>query len=88
MVHKTSIQNLFYITHIKNIISILEKGIISHQSIEDNRLQPTTVYNSQIVDRRSQKIVINNKSLWSFANLYFQPRNPMLYSIINHYPLE
>ncbi|NES06293.1 MAG: DUF4433 domain-containing protein [Okeania sp. SIO2F4] len=88
MVQKTSIQNLFYITHIKNIISILERGILSHQSIEDNRLEPTTIYNSQIVDRRSQKIVINNKSLWSFANLYFQPRNPMLYSIINHYPLE
>ena len=89
MVHKTSIQNLFYITHIKNIISILERGILSHQSIEDNRLKPTTIYNSQIVDRRSQKIVINNKSLWSFANLYFQPRNPMLYSIIhNKYLIE
>ncbi|MEM1171758.1 MAG: DarT ssDNA thymidine ADP-ribosyltransferase family protein [Cyanobacteria bacterium P01_H01_bin.35] len=88
MVHKTSIQNLFYITHIKNIISILEKGILSHQSIENNQLKPTTIYNSQIVDRRSQKIVINNKSLWSFANLYFQPRNPMLYSIIHHHPIE
>ena len=72
MVHKTSIQNLFYITHIENIISILERGILSHQSIQDNRLKPTTIYNSQIVDRRSKKIVINNKSLWSFANLYFQ----------------
>ncbi|MEB3340507.1 DarT ssDNA thymidine ADP-ribosyltransferase family protein [Okeania sp.] len=88
MVHKTSIQNLFYITHIENIISILEKGILSHQLIEYNQLKPTTIYNSQIVDNRYQKIVFNNKSLWSFANLYFQPINAMLYSIIHKYAIE
>lgn len=86
-IQKTGIQNLFYITHINNIVSILEKGILSHESIENNQLKPTTIYNSQIVDNRSRRIVCENKSLWKFANLYFQPRNAMLYSISKNYPI-
>lgn len=83
MVQKIGIQGLYYIVHFDNIISILEKGILSHEIIEIEGLNNTPIYNSQIVDIRSRRIVSDNKSLWSFANLYFQPRNAMLYSVIN-----
>lgn len=83
MVQKMGIQGLYYIVHFDNIISILEKGILSHEIIEREGLNNTPIYNSQIVDIRSRRIVSDNKSLWSFANLYFQPRNAMLYSVIN-----
>ena len=32
---KLDIRNLYYITHVDNLPSILEKGILSHEKIED-----------------------------------------------------
>jgi hypothetical protein len=74
------IEGLYYITHIKNLGSILSQGILSHTEIEAQGLEPAIIYNSQIIDRRKDR-TIESKSLWDFANLYFQPRNAMLYSL-------
>lgn len=72
--------HLFYITHIDNIPSIIEKGILSHSSIEDEGLEYTQIYDKAIVNNRKEKLV-GDKSLWHYANVYFQPRNPMLYRV-------
>ena len=77
------IKNLYYITHIDNLPSILEKGILSHERIEDERVQPARIYNTDIVNRRKEKNTPDRKSLWSYANLYFQPRNPMMYRVVH-----
>lgn len=82
MPRKVGIEGLYYITHIDNINSILEIGILSNSQVEQNKIYPQTIYNSQVIGRRGEKCV-NDKSLWEFANLYFQPRNAMLYSLIN-----
>lgn len=82
MIRKVGIESLYYITHIDNIASILEKGILSHSQIENNNIKSQTIYNTQVINRRSKRIVSEDKSLWDFANLYFQPRNAMLYSLI------
>lgn len=74
------IEGLYYITHIENLGSILSQGILSHSQIEAEGLEPAIIYNSQIIDRRKDRR-IDKKSLWEFANLYFQPRNAMLYSL-------
>ncbi|BDQ30604.1 Appr-1-p processing protein [Nitrosopumilus zosterae] len=71
---------LFYITHIDNIPSMLQNGILSHNLIEQENLDYTPIYDREIVSNRKEKMV-NGKSLWHFANLYFQPRNPMLYRV-------
>ena len=63
MVQKIGIQGLYYIVHFDNIISILEKGIMCHELIESEGLNNTPIYNSQIVNSRSQRTVIDNKSL-------------------------
>ena len=77
------IKNLYYITHIDNLPSILERGILSHERIQKEGLQPAHIYNTDIVNRRSKKNTPDRKSLWSYANLYFQPRNPMMYRVVH-----
>jgi len=73
---------LFYITHINNLPSILEKGILSHAKVVEENLEYTPIYAEDIVTGRESKTTPNGKSLWSFANLYFKARNPMLYRVI------
>lgn len=75
------LKELYYITHIDNIPSILERGILSHERIESEGIQYTPIYDLEIVKSRQEKKAPNGKSLWSFANLFFQARNPMLYRV-------
>ncbi len=77
------IAGLFYITHIENVKSILSNGIFSHESIVDQKIPYTPIYNEQIVTNRKSILAPNGTNLWGFANLYFQPRNPMLYRVLH-----
>jgi len=43
----------------------------------------TPIYDGNIVSRRKEKITPSGKGLWEYANLYFQPRNPMMYRVIH-----
>jgi O-acetyl-ADP-ribose deacetylase (regulator of RNase III) len=61
----------------------LEYGILSHQIIENEKIKFTPIYDAQIVANRHNIKTPDGKSLWEFANLYFQPRNPMLYRVIS-----
>lgn len=80
---RKNIKELFYITHIDNLPSILEHGILSHRLVEDSQIETERIYDSQIVTNRAQKRAPDGRSLWNFANLYFQPRNPMLYRVLS-----
>lgn len=73
---------LYYITHIDNVPSILNNGILSHAEIERQSIKHTKVYDENIVSKRKERILQNGRSLWEYANLYFQPRNPMLYRLL------
>lgn len=83
MKRKKTIDSLYYITHLYNVPSILKKGVLSHAIVEQENIQRTPVYDQQIVANRSSKNTPDGKSLWEYANFYFQPRNPMLYRVIN-----
>ncbi|MBR8829122.1 MAG: DUF4433 domain-containing protein [Gomphosphaeria aponina SAG 52.96 = DSM 107014] len=76
------IKNLYYITQINNLPSILEKGILSPDEIKNQHLEVTRIYDQEIVSNRQRKNTPEQKSLWEYANLYFQPRNPMMYRVI------
>ena len=78
-----NIKSLYYITHIDNLPSILEKGILSHERIEEEHVQSVRIYNTDIVNSRREKNTPSQKSLWSYANLYFQARNPMMYRVVH-----
>lgn len=79
----TKITGLFYITHIDNVPSILRKGILSHERMLNENISYTPIYNEQIVTNRKNIVAPDGRSLWNFANLYFQPRNPMLYRVLH-----
>lgn len=81
MVRKQGIEAFYYIVHIDNLDSILKMGILSHRQVEDQGVEHITIYNSEVIDRRSNRVVIDGRTLWDFANLYLQPRNAMLYAI-------
>ncbi len=77
----SKIRQLYYITHIKNLPSIMKHGILSHERVEQDCVEYTSIYDSEIVSNRRQRQTPDGRSLWSFANLYFQARNPMLYRV-------
>lgn len=74
---------LYYITHKSNLTSIMRYGILSHAEVERQGIQTHTVYNQEVVNLRQSRVV-DGKSLWNFANLYFQVRNPMLFQVLRH----
>ena len=76
------LRELYYITHIDNVASILKNGILSHTQIEKNKIKYTPIYDKEIVNRREGITTPDGRSLWCFANLYFNPRNPMLYRVV------
>jgi O-acetyl-ADP-ribose deacetylase (regulator of RNase III) len=80
---KPNIKSLYYITHIENLPSILQRGILSHKAVEELGVSYTPIYDSGIVSKRKDKSTIARSSLWEYANLYFQPRNPMMYRVVH-----
>ena len=80
---RPEITGLYYITHIDNVPSILRMGIFCHERIETEHVEYTRIYDKDIVANRQGIYVPDGRSLWEFANLYFQPRNPMLYRVLN-----
>lgn len=75
-------RGLFYITHVNNLDSILRYGILCHERITREQIQFTPIYDKTIVAGRRNRKAPNENSLWNFANLYFQPRNAMLYRVL------
>lgn len=78
------INRLYYITHISNIPSILAKGVFSHSEVDSQGLSPTTIYNQSVNNVRRDKRVVGDKFLWHYANLFVQPRNPMLFTLMRN----
>lgn len=76
------LRGLYYITHIDNVPSILQRGILSHAEIERQSIHCNKVYDENIVLKRKERTLQDGRSLWEFANLYFQPRNPVLYRLL------
>ncbi len=83
MASKRWVKSLYYITHLDNVPSILKLGILSHRRIEEEHIAFTRIYDDRIVARRHERMTPDGKSLWDYANLFFQPRNPMLYRVIS-----
>lgn len=77
------VKSLYYITHINNLPSILQQGILSHEKVEELQVTYQPIYDSRIVSNRKDKCTPEKNSLWAYANLYFQPRNPMMYRVIH-----
>jgi hypothetical protein len=81
--NEPEIGNLYYITHIENVQSIMTHRILAHAAIEERGIDYVPVYDAGIVADRQSRATSSGRSLWDYANLYFQPRNPMLYRVLH-----
>src|SRR3990172_8783248 len=79
---RSDIEALYYICHIENLPSIIEKGILCYNKAK--KLRPETIYNPDVQERRKNKLIPfgrTGKKLHDYANLYFNPRNAMMSAI-------
>ena len=74
-------ENIYYICHIENLASILKKGIYCRAQVNEEKLPHHDIHDQDVLDRRNKNI-ITGKNLHDYVNLYFQPRNAMLYRLI------
>jgi hypothetical protein len=70
------IVELHYIAPMKNVPSILEHGILSHNRAA--KLSHDDISMREIQDRRAKKHVPGGLELHDYANLYFNGRNKMM----------
>lgn len=69
------IEAIYHITHIDNVVSILEHGLLSHA----NGLTKMDISNNSVNSRRAKREPIYGKSIHSYVPFYFNPKNAMLY---------
>ena len=70
---------LYNITSIDNLESILRYGILSKNNVQ-KYFNYTDISDTAVQGIRDNIYVTKDKMLHDFANLYFNPRNAMLYS--------
>ena len=73
--------SLYYICHVDNLGSILKKGIFSRHDIETQNITHLDIHDPSVLSNRD-KTLPDGKNLQQFVNLYFQPRNAMLYRLV------
>ena len=74
--------SLYYICHKDNLKSILQEGIFSRAGAKN--FQSTSIHDEGVLAHRNKILIHNSKGkpLAEYVNLYFQPRNAMLYRLI------
>lgn len=72
----TSGTGLYNIQAISNIPSIMQYGLLSNEKADSFR--HTSIAMNEVQERRAIVRVPNGLRLHQYANLYFDPRNPML----------
>ena len=76
---RSDITELHFITHISNVSSILQVGIISRNMAIRKKMKFEDLSEPGVQDRRTgKKIPGTSKELHDYANLYFDAHNPML----------
>lgn len=80
------IQYLYNITSINNLESILKFGILSKNNIYKTSIDFDDVSNASVQSLRNEINVVNNIHLHDYANLYFNPRNAMMFTITHQDP--
>jgi ssDNA thymidine ADP-ribosyltransferase DarT-like protein len=76
-VRRNELTELHYIAPIANLVSVLQRGILSHARAQG--VAHTSVAMQAIQHRRSTVIVPGGRPLHEYANLYICARNPMLF---------
>jgi hypothetical protein len=75
---RAEVRELHFITHVDNVPSILEHGILSNHGVARLGVRHTSVAMAEVQSRR-RKQVPGGRLLHDYANLYLNARNPMMY---------
>lgn len=78
MLNRAEIDYLSYMTTEANLRSILIRGILSHNRVA--ALEHESVADAEVQAIRSDKYC-GNRALHDYVNLYFWPRNAMMYRV-------
>jgi ssDNA thymidine ADP-ribosyltransferase, DarT len=74
------VAELHFITHYENLESILNYGILSH--LRAGRAPHRSVASRQVQKIRRSTRLPNGRMLHTYANLYFDARNPMMFRLL------
>lgn len=74
---RSDIKALYYICHIENLPSIMQKGIACYNRAQ--KLKHNVIHDPSVQERRKNKQIPGGGKLHDYANLYFNPRNAMMY---------
>ncbi len=75
---RQDVDEVYFIAPICNIASILQHGILSHRRASKHPHE--SIADDEVQDIRSRKLVPGTtKRLHDYANVYFNPRNPMMF---------
>lgn len=75
---RDEVEGLYYIAPIQNLRSILLNGILSHK--QSKKLKHKSIANPKVQKRRAEVRIPGGGPLHSYANLYFNARNPMMFA--------
>lgn len=75
-INTTKQTGLYNIQAIKNIPSIMRRGLLSNEKAV--RITHTSIAINEVQERRDKIRVPNGLKLHQYANVYFDPHNPML----------
>ena len=78
----SDIAEIYFITDLVNMPSILKHGILSHNLVAKKKIQHSSIANVDVQGRRINKVIPGGKKLHDYANLYINARNPMLYVLL------
>lgn len=80
---REDLKELHYITHIDNLLSICKNGILCYDKsrIKEHK----SVADSKVQERRDKVVIPGGRKLHSYANLYFNARNPMMRVLVDKY---
>jgi len=72
---------LYNITRIGNLPSIIEKGILSQNECDSQRVTHQSFALASVQEKRDSKVVPNGLSIHDYACLYFDPRNKAMFHL-------
>jgi len=73
---RSDVKELYYITPIANVPSIMQCGILSNERSKNLRHESLAM--EEIQSKRKNKQIPSARKLHEYANLYFDAHNPML----------
>lgn len=77
---RSEVEELHYITHVDNLRSIMERGILCKKTV--GGLEHRSVANVEVQGRRSTRRIPGGFSVHEYVPLYFNARNAMLFHLL------